>query len=261
MSGRQPLATFAARRLFVTAPLRAGQALALEKGQSHYLRNVLRLGVGDGILLFNGQDGEWAADIVEVGRGVCRLVPVRQVRLQESGPDIELWFAPLKRARLDYMVQKATEMGVARLRPALTERTQVARVNLARMRANVVEAAEQCGILRIPQVAAVSKLPALLAAREAGRHLIFCDEAATITSPLAALEKISTTTPEGVREAVPLAVLIGPEGGFSPTERALLYASPAVTAISLGPRILRADTAATAALALVNAVLGDWMDA
>ena len=166
-----------------------------------------------------------------------------------TGPDIDYVFAPLKRSRLDYMVQKAVELGVARLRPVLTQRTIAERVNLDRMRANVIEAAEQCGILHLAEVAAPLSLDKLLATWDPRRRLIFCDEAAAVKNPL---EVLAALQPQ------PLALLIGPEGGFDPKERAALQALPYVSAISLGPRIMRADTAAVAALALVNAKLGDW---
>lgn len=249
MSASKPLASFAAQRLFVEARLGAGAEILASKVQANYLLNVLRLKTGDMVLLFNGRDGEWQAEITQAKRGTCRLEVLRQTRLQETAPDIHYLFAPLKRARLDYMVQKAAEMGVARLQPVLTERTQVKRVNLDRMRANVIEAAEQCGILHLPEIADPVKLPALLAARDTDRHLVFCDEAAEIASPIEALAKIG---------AGPISVLIGPEGGFSPAERETLSSISNVTPISLGPRVLRADTAAVAALALINTALGDW---
>jgi 16S rRNA (uracil1498-N3)-methyltransferase len=171
------------------------------------------------------------------------------VRPQQNGPDVHYIFAPLKHARLDYMVQKATELGVAHLQPVLTHRTIAARVNLERMQANAIEAAEQCGVLRVPTVGELVKLYALLKSWDAKRRLIFGDEAAQVASPLAALA--------GMADG-PLAVLIGPEGGFDPAERAALLDRPFATPISLGPRVMRADTAAVAALALVNAALGDW---
>lgn len=177
------------------------------------------------------------------------LTAVERVRPQAGGPDIDYLFAPLKRARLDYMVEKATEMGVARLRPILTRRTTAERVNMERMRAHAIEAAEQCGILRIPEVHAPEKLERAIAAWNPARPLVFCDEDSEETCPFTALARI---------EPGPLGVLIGPEGGFDPAERELLSSQPFVTRISLGPRILRADTAAVAALALVNAALGDW---
>ena len=236
-------------RLFVDAPLSGGAVIACTPEQANYLVNVLRLGPGAEILIFNGRDGEWRARISEAGKRRCTLACVTQVRPQIEGPDVHYVFAPLKHARLDYMVQKAAELGVAHLQPVLTRRTVAARVNLDRMRANAIEAAEQCGVLRVPSVGEPMKLDALLASWDSGRRLIFCDEAAEIGSPLAAL---------GAVPAGPLGVLIGPEGGFDASERAMLLAKPFTTAISLGPRIMRADTAAVAALALVNATLGDW---
>jgi 16S rRNA (uracil1498-N3)-methyltransferase len=241
---------FAAQRLFVDVTLADGASVRVEAEAANYLLNVLRLGEGAAVLLFNGRDGEWRCEIVERGKRACRLECRERTREQEVGPDIDYLFAPLKRSRLDYMVQKAAEMGVRRLRPVLTQHTVAERVNLERMRANAIEAAEQCGILHVPDVAEPVKMAALLAAWDAGRTLVFCDEGAEIASPLAALEGVG-----GDR----LAVLVGPEGGFSQEERVLLLGKPYTRAISLGPRILRADTAAVAALALVNAVAGDWL--
>lgn len=240
---------FSAQRLYVDAPLAAGTDLVCSSEQANYLINVLRLGPGDTILAFNGRDGEWKVEIAIAAKRSCNLKVLAKVREQESGPDIDLLFAPLKRARLDYMVQKATEMGVARLRPVITRRTVPERVNLERMRANVIEAAEQCGILRLPEVAAPEKLERVTAGWDPARRLVYCDEGAEQRSPLAALAALSPG---------PLAVLIGPEGGFEAAERELLLAHPFVVPLSLGPRIMRADTAAVAALALVNAALGDW---
>jgi 16S rRNA (uracil1498-N3)-methyltransferase len=240
---------FHAPRLFVQVPLDDKARVPCSSEQANYLLNVLRLGEGDEILVFNGRDGEWRAGIVDAGKRRCALACLERTRAQAAGPDVDYVFAPLKHARLDYMVQKATEMGVARLRPVLTRRTIAARVNVERMRANVIEAAEQCGILRVPEVAEPQRLEALLQGWDGTRRLIVCDEAAEVKSPIAALSGI---------EPVPLAVLIGPEGGFEASERTLLLEQPFVVAVSLGPRILRADTAAVAALALVNGVLGDW---
>jgi 16S rRNA (uracil1498-N3)-methyltransferase len=240
---------FNAQRLFVEADLAAGVSVDCSAEQANYLRNVLRLEGGDPILVFNGRDGEWRAELAEAGKRAAVLRVGEQVRGQEGGPDIDYLFAPLKRARLDYLVQKATEMGVARLRPVLTRRTTPERVNMQRMRANVVEAAEQCGILRIPELHAPAKLERVVADWDTGRPLLFCDEGSEMGDPVAALAKLRPG---------PLALLIGPEGGFDDTERDLLLSRPFVTRLSLGPRILRADTAAVAALALVNAVLGDW---
>lgn len=240
---------FTSQRLFVDQPLRAGAQIPCTPEQASYLRGVLRLGDGDEILVFNGRDGEWKAYLRAAGKRGASLEAVARVREQAGGPDLHYLFAPLKRARLDYMVQKATEMGVARLVPVLTRHTVAERVNLERMRANAIEAAEQCGILRVPEIAEPTKLAALLGEWDASRALIFCDEDAERASPLGALN--------GIRPG-PLAVLVGPEGGFSADERTAIRALPQSCAISLGPRIMRADTAAVAALALVNTALGDW---
>jgi len=240
---------FTSQRLFLDHPLEGGARVPCTPEQASYLRGVLRLGDGDEILVFNGRDGEWRAQIKEAGKRGADLVAAELVRPQAGGPDLHYLFAPLKRARLDYMVQKATEMGVSRLVPVLTRHTVAERVNLERMRANAIEAAEQCGILRVPEVAEPVKLAALLQGWDAGRSLIFCDEGADQTDPLAALSAFGPG---------PLAVLVGPEGGFAADERETIRALPQARAISLGPRIMRADTAAVAALALVNAALGDW---
>jgi 16S rRNA (uracil1498-N3)-methyltransferase len=240
---------FNAQRLFVDADLAEGAAIPCTSAQANYLKNVLRLGSGDDILVLNGRDGEWRAELADSGKRLVSLLVRARVRQQEGGPDIDYLFAPLKRARLDYLVQKATEMGVARLRPVVTRRTTPERVNVERMRANAIEAAEQCGILRIPEVCDPVKLENAVASWDAARALIFCDEASEERCPVTTLARL---------QPGPLALLIGPEGGFDESERALLSSKPFVTRISLGPRILRADTAAVAALALVNAVLGDW---
>ncbi|MDX2266409.1 MAG: 16S rRNA (uracil(1498)-N(3))-methyltransferase [Hyphomicrobiales bacterium] len=239
-------------RLFVDADLRPGQAAPLTSMQANYALRVMRLQDGAGLLVFNGRDGEWAAALRIDGKARALIEPLRRTREQSPLQDVVYLFAPLKRERMDYVVQKATEMGVGALRPVLTKRTVVERVNGERMRANVIEAAEQCGVLSVPDVRPPEKLSRVLDGWDARRRLIFCDEAATIAPPLAALASI---------EPGPLAVLIGPEGGFDAEERARLLAAPYVTAISLGPRVMRADTAAVAALALVNAVLGDWRGA
>ena len=235
--------------------METGEHVLCTPGQANYLLNVLRLSDGDGILTFNGRDGEWRARIRQQGKRKCSLELIAQTRPQTAGPDIHYLFAPLKRERLDYMVQKATELGVAALHPVYTQHTVAERVNLERMRANAIEAAEQCGILRLPEVAPPEKLIARLRSWDAERSLIFADESADIASPLKALEPLKTLEPVGHSK---LAVLIGPEGGFSETERNFLIQQPYVKRISLGPRIMRADTAAVAVLALVNAVIGDW---
>lgn len=243
--------TRTAPRLYVDAPLAAGARLPASREHWSYLTSVLRLREGDEALLFNGRDGEWRARLSADTRKSGALVVEAQTRAQTGGADLVLLFAPLKHARLDYMAQKAVEMGVSALRPTLTARTQVSRVNLDRLRANAIEAAEQCGVLRLPQILPEADLDAALAALEPERVLIFCDEEADQADPCAALDASGAA-------GRPLAVLIGPEGGFSPPERARLAAREGVARISLGPRILRADTAAVAALALVQARLGDW---
>jgi 16S rRNA (uracil1498-N3)-methyltransferase len=241
---------FKSPRLYVDAPLATGASVALERAQAHYLTHVLRLKSGEGVLLFNGRDGEWSASVAESGKREIALAVTAQTRAQTKPADLHYLFAPLKSARLDYMVQKAVEMGVARLQPVLTQHGQVTRINLERMRANAVEAAEQCGILSVPEIAAPLPLSRLMAQREPGRWLVFCDEDAEAANPLAALELVPRNAP--------LAVLIGPEGGFAQDERDALIKLPQVARLSLGPRILRADTAAVAALALIQAAIGDW---
>ena len=236
-------------RLFADTPLACGAAVKLDPMQSNYVVNVMRKARGGELLVFNGRDGEWLATVAEARRGAAVLTVERQTRPQVDGPDIHYLFAPLKHAKTDYIVQKATEMGAAVLQPVMTHRTIAGRVNGERMRANAIEAAEQCGILRVPETREPVKLDKLLDTWETARIIVYCDEAAPIASPVAALSAI----PRG-----PLALLIGPEGGFDPSERERLRALPFVHAISLGPRIMRADTAAVAAMALVNAVLGDW---
>ncbi|PTM39044.1 16S rRNA (uracil(1498)-N(3))-methyltransferase [Bosea sp. 124] len=240
---------FARYRLCLEPGLTEGTRLPLEREQANYLLNVLRLKQDDTVLVFNGRDGEWLAAITVEGRKQASLTVLSQTRPQPQAPDLHYLFALLKHARLDYIAQKAVEMGAGIIQPVLTRRTQVSRLNLDRMRANAIEAAEQCGILTLPEIRPEQALDAALDALEPGRLLVFCDEAMAQESPVAALSG---------REPGPLAVLIGPEGGFDEAERRRILARPATLAISLGPRILRADTAAVAALALVQAVLGDW---
>jgi 16S rRNA (uracil1498-N3)-methyltransferase len=245
-----PSHDFRAPRLFVDASLAQDAKVALDRDQSNYLGNVLRLAAGAEVLAFNGRDGEWQAAI-EGRKRPDGLVILQQTRPQDRLADLAYVFAPLKHARLDYMVQKAIEMGAASLQPVLTRFTQASRVNTERMRANVVEAAEQCGILGIATVAEPVPLERFLSQRPADRLLIFCDEAAEVASPVQALQA-ARAAGHGID------VLIGPEGGFAEEERALLLRQPKILRLALGPRIMRADTAAVAALALVQAVLGDW---
>jgi 16S rRNA (uracil1498-N3)-methyltransferase len=245
-----PELDFRAPRLFVDAPLAPGQTIALERNQSNYLGNVLRLSAGESILVFNGRDGEWQAEIAGRKRPDSLTIKAR-TRPQDRLPDVAYVFAPLKHARLDYMVQKAVEMGASRLQPVLTRFTQVSRVNGERMRANVIEAAEQCGILSLADVADPVPLDRFVGQRDAKRLLVFCDEAAEVSDPVLALQQ-TLPAADGVD------ILIGPEGGFAEEERALLRRQPKILRLALGPRILRADTAGVAALALVQAALGDW---
>jgi len=245
-----PQHDFKSPRLFVDAPLAAGETVTLERQQSNYLGNVLRLSAGETILVFNGRDGEWQASIAGRKRPDS-LTIVAQTRPQDRLPDLTYVFAPLKHARLDYMVQKAVEMGAASLQPVLTRFTQGGRVNGERMRANVVEAAEQCGILSLATVEEPIPLDRYLSQRAVQRLLVFCDEGADTTNPLQALQS-------GLAASNGIDVLIGPEGGFAEEERAILLRQPQTQRLSLGPRVLRADTAAVAALALVQAALGDW---
>ena len=240
------------QRLYVRGVFAPGARVELDRSQAHYLVNVLELEDGDLILVFNGRDGEFRATLSSVGRRSHSLDIGEQVRPQPAAPDLRYLFAPLKQARLDYMVEKATEMGVARMTPVLTQHGQVGRVNRERMEANAIEAAEQCGILTLPRIDEPVALGALLAAwpeEEPARRIVFCDEGDGGADPLAILSALPPS---------PLAVLIGPEGGFSREEREGMRALSFVTALPLGPRILRADTAAVAALALVQAACGDW---
>jgi 16S rRNA (uracil1498-N3)-methyltransferase len=249
-----PRYDFHSPRLFIDAPLAVERRLALDPAQANYLRNVLRLQPGDSLLVFNGREGEWRATVADTGKRSPSLSVREQTRSQTSATDLHYLFAPLKHARLDYMVQKAVEMGASRLQPVLTQHTQITRINLDRMRANAIEAAEQCGILTLPEIGAPKAFDRMIAERDPGRTLVFCDEAADVKDPVAAL----AAAKDGVRPS--LAVLIGPEGGFAAHERTALLGLPNTVRLALGPRILRADTAAVAALALVGSVLGDWRE-
>src|SRR4051812_5939429 len=257
---------FRTQRLFVDQRLGAGAVITLDREQANYLLNVLRLKPGSHVLLFNGREGEWRAQLATQAKKNVTLEVLEQTREQTAPSDLHYLFAPLKHARLDYMVQKAVELGVSRLQPVLTRHTQVKRVNVERMRANAIEAAEQCGVLSIPEIGEPVTFARALASRKADRLLLFCDEAADVQDPVAALagarEAPSAMLPLTMSSAgggvQPVALLIGPEGGFAEEERAALLTLTNVVRLSLGPRILRADTAAVAALALIQAVLGDW---
>lgn len=237
-------------RIFVDAGVAAGASVALSPDQAHYLRNVMRSKAGDTVLLFNGRDGEWRAEIAALGKKGGNVTVGAQTRPFRASPDLWLVFAPVKRARIDFVAQKASELGVSGLWPVLTEYTNVARVNVDRLRANAVEAAEQCARVDVPDVFEPRPLRDLLGAWPADRRILLCDESRTGV-PLA---ETLTAQPAGV----PWAVLVGPEGGFSPAELDLLHSQPGVVSVGLGDRLLRADTAAVAALACWQALLGDW---
>jgi len=242
-------ANYKMQRLCVEDDLASGGTVGLGRDQSHYLGNVLRMREGGEVLLFNGRDGEWLARIAGLEKKAVRLDLVEETRPQPPAPDLVYAFAPIKAGRLDYLVQKAVEMGAGVLQPVQTHHTQLSRVGRERLEANALEAAEQCGILALPPVRDLVKFDRLIADWEPDRCLIFCDEASGTNNPLPIL---------GAIEERKLGLLIGPEGGFSDEERRQLHALPFVTAIPLGPRILRADTAAVAAMALIQATIGDW---
>ena len=242
-------ANFKMQRLFVDAPLVVGAAVEAGKDQVNYLANVLRLAEGAEILLFNGRDGEWKARLGFPAKKRIVLEAFEQTRPQPLAPDLVYLFAPLKVGRLDYMAQKAVEMGAGLLQPVLTQHTQMHRLKTEKLLANAIEAAEQCGVLAIPSVGEPVKLEAVLSAWPSDRRLFFCDEGSDTQNPVSALKAAAESR---------FALLVGPEGGFSEEERKMLHAHPQVTAIPLGPRILRADTAAVAALAVLQATIGDW---
>lgn len=250
-----PNIMFKIPRLFFDGLLSDGAQLEAGREQANYLRNVLRLPVNADVLVFNGRDGEWMARTRYEGRRQCALDVVSQTRVQTPSNNLHYLFAPLKHARLDYMVQKAVEMGAGILQPVMTQHTQVTRVNEERMRANVIEASEQCGVLSIPAVAPVEKLNAVLEKWPQDRLLIFCDEDEPVADPVELLR--SRATGAG-KPCSSVTLLVGPEGGFSPDERERIRNVPGSVTISLGPRILRADTAAVAALTVVQTALGDW---
>jgi 16S rRNA (uracil1498-N3)-methyltransferase len=232
-------------RLYVNALLGAGVAVAASDGQAHYLLHVMRAKTGQGVLLFNGQDGEWLSEIVTAKRGVT-LRCLKQTQAQAGVPDLWLLFAPVKKTPADYLVQKATELGASKLQPVFTRRTVVTRVNPERLLSNAVEAAEQSGRLCVPEIGEAASLEKIMTAWSKDRRLFYCDEGGD-AKPLAP-----------VAASGPVAILTGPEGGFDPAEREALRALPFVTPVTLGPRILRADTAALAALAIWQSVKGDW---
>ena len=236
-------------RLHVEAPLGQGARVVPDAGQSHYLLHVMRAKVGDAVTLFNGRDGEWRARVAEISKRSCVLACEAQIAPQSETPDIWLVFAPIKKTPADYVVQKATELGVRALQPVFTRRTIVTRINAERMRANAIEAAEQSGRLTVPEIREGVTLDKLLKTWPHERRLIFCDEAGEAPAIVDALK----AAPAG-----PWAILTGPEGGFDPAERESIRSQPFVVPVSLGTRILRADTAALAALSVWQALAGDW---
>jgi 16S rRNA (uracil1498-N3)-methyltransferase len=235
-------------RLYVEHPLGPGQPVPLNPDQAHYLFGVMRLAVGAAVLLFNGHDGEWRADVVEAGKRGGVLVCAAQTKELQMPPDLWLLFAPIKKARTDFIVEKAVEMGVARIMPVQTQHTNSDRIRQDRLQAHAVEAAEQCGATFVPEVAELAGLERVLAGWDVGRRILWCDEGMAGSAPALT----------GARGGA-WAILIGPEGGFSAREQGWLRGMDCVVPIALGPRILRADTAAVAALTLWQAALGDWV--
>ncbi len=240
-------------RLFVDHPFSSGQSISLSEAQAHYVMNVLRMGLGDPVHLFNGCDGEWRGVIDRITRRRCSVALEELVSDQKLEPDLWLIFAPIKRARIDFVAAKATELGVSALIPVFTEYTDVTRVNTQRLRSNAMEAAEQCGRLSVPDVDEPVKLTDVLADWPEDRQLLYCDETGGGVAISDFLE-----TEKAAGRTKPTAILIGPEGGFSRSELDLLKEKTNFTAIDLGPRILRADTAAISVLSCWQSVLGDW---
>jgi len=234
-------------RLYVDQPLGQGQTVPLDRDQAHYLFSVMRLGPGDRVALFNGRDGEWQAGVTDAGKRGGELTCLSQSRPLMMPPDLWLLFAPIKKARTDFIVEKAAEMGARRILPVQTDHTNSDRIRQDRLQAHAVEAAEQCGGTFVPEVTDLVALSTLLSDWPEDRRLMLCDEAE------AGAGRALSAAPRG-----PWAILIGPEGGFSAAERARLHALPFVHVVSLGPRILRADTAAVAAMTLWQQALGDW---
>ncbi len=250
-------------RLYIDAPLATDGAAPLSAAQAHYLKHVLRLEIGAGVLLFNGRDGEFSANLLEMKKkgGLARLAA--KTRDIETEPDLQLIFAPVKRGPLEVIIQKAVEIGVAGLTPVITERTNAPKVNVERLRAIAIEAAEQCGRLTVPQISQPIKFDRLLDSLPKDQRVMFCDEAGDDENQewggqTGRAQAVLDALKEFDRNTHPWAVLTGPEGGFTRSERSALRANERVTPVTLGPRILRADTAAITALALWQAALGDW---
>jgi 16S rRNA (uracil1498-N3)-methyltransferase len=242
-------------RLYIDQALTEGRAVELDREQSHYVAHVMRQRMGDEISLFNGRDGEWRAAVSELTRNRVVVSCLGQKREQKSEPDIWLLFAPLKKTRIDFVVEKATELGVSCLYPVLTERTAVTRINPDRLFARAIEAAEQCERLTVPQIEPATSLNELISKWNENRHLFVMDETGCGQSVLSAFVE---TVEKAEKSVPPCGILIGPEGGFSASELDGLKKQPFVTSVTLGPRILRAETAAVAALACWQAIVGDW---
>lgn len=242
-------ANFRLPRLYVEDDLSVGFKLELNREQSNYLSNVLRLKEGAELLIFNSRDGEWLCKLEINGRKKASLFLVEPFRSQPARPTLIIVFAPIKVGRLEYMVQKMTEMGAGIIQPVFTDHTQLHKINEKRLEANIIEAAEQCGVLSIPELRVPQKLTKLLDDWDDERHLIFCDEGHETNNPMPILEGL---------DGKEIAILVGPEGGFSEQERAVLREKTYVTSIPLGPRILRADTALVAVISIVQATIGDW---
>jgi len=249
-------ANYRMQRLYIEDDLAPETPVEAAPQAAHYLTHVLRLKEGDEVLAFNGRDGEWKARLKPEGKKRVLLVPVEETRPQPTPSDLVYCFAPLKQGRLDYMVQKAVEMGAGVLQPVVTQHTQVPKLSTDKIKANAIEAAEQCGVLSIPECRDAVRFDRFIDQWDPSRRLIFCDEGHESDDPLSILQGLKPQS-----KPWPMGLLIGPEGGFSEEERQLLHRLPFVTAIPLGPRILRADTAAVAAMALVQAILGDWRNA
>ncbi len=246
---REPIAS----RLHLDRPLHEGATIGLDHDRAHYLRSVLRLEAGAAIALFNGRDGEWLARIEGLGKGWCSLRVDRRLRAPQQEDDLWLIFAPIKRARIDFIAEKATELGCSRLQPVMTRFTDVTRVNVERLAANAREAAEQCRRLTVPEVQVPIGLARLLESWPNDRRLLVCAESGPV-QPIA--EALGELAAEAAPRATALAVLVGPEGGFAPEELEMLGSRAFVSPVGLGPRVLRAETAALAALACVQAILG-----
>ena len=246
-------------RLYVDHPLGAGQSVPLDRDQAHYLFGVMRLTVGAQVLLFNGTDGEWRAEVASAGKRAGELICLELTKPLQLPPDLWLVFAPIKKARTDFIVEKAAEMGAARIVPVQTEFTNSERVRQDRLQAHAVEAAEQCGGTFVPEVADLQKFDRLLADWPSDRRIMFCDEAEVGRASLSLIADGAEDGPVGTGRGTPWAIFIGPEGGFSDRERERLKAMEGSVTVSLGPRILRADTAAVAAMALWQKTLGDWV--